>query len=456
MSKIQLYNTLSRQKELFTPLDPSHIRVYACGPTVYGRIHVGNARPIVVFDVLVRVLRRLYDRVTYVRNITDVDDKINDRAAANGQSIDELCADTIVSFHADTAALGAVPPDVEPRATHHIDQMIAMISLLIDKGHAYAADGHVLFQVSTMPHYGALSKRSMEDMIAGARVEVAPYKRAPEDFVLWKPSTTSQPGWDSPWGRGRPGWHIECSAMAKAYLGEVFDIHAGGLDLIFPHHENEIAQSCCAHGTSHMAKYWLHNGFVTMNDEKMSKSLGNIITVAEATARYRPEVLRAALLSAHYRAPLDLSENAMQDAQNSLDRLYRAAGTAKPSDMALDDAFMACLCDDLNTPAAMARLHELARLANKGDQAAATALKSSAELIGLLRDTADDWAKAGLAAGDSDDTQLDDATIDAEIAARNAARAARDFATADAIRDQLAAAGIILEDGQDGTGWRRS
>ena len=456
MSKIQLYNTLSRQKELFTPLDPSHIRVYACGPTVYGRIHVGNARPIVVFDVLVRVLRRLYDRVTYVRNITDVDDKINDRAAANGQSIDELCADTIVSFHADTAALGAVPPDVEPRATHHIDQMIAMISLLIDKGHAYAADGHVLFQVSTMPHYGALSKRSMEDMIAGARVEVAPYKRAPEDFVLWKPSTTSQPGWDSPWGRGRPGWHIECSAMAKAYLGEVFDIHAGGLDLIFPHHENEIAQSCCAHGTSHMARYWLHNGFVTMNDEKMSKSLGNIITVAEATARYRPEVLRAALLSAHYRAPLDLSENAMQDAQNSLDRLYRAAGTAKPSDMALDDAFMACLCDDLNTPAAMARLHELARLANKGDQAAAAALKSSAELIGLLRDTADDWAKAGSAAGDSDDTQLDDATIDAEIAARNAARAARDFATADAIRDRLAAAGIILEDGQDGTGWRRS
>ena len=456
MSKIQLYNTLSRQKELFTPLDPSHIRVYACGPTVYGRIHVGNARPIVVFDVLVRVLRRLYDRVTYVRNITDVDDKINDRAAANGQSIDELCADTIVSFHADTAALGAVPPDVEPRATHHIDQMIAMISLLIDKGHAYAADGHVLFQVSTMPHYGALSKRSMEDMIAGARVEVAPYKRAPEDFILWKPSTTSQPGWDSPWGRGRPGWHIECSAMAKAYLGEVFDIHAGGLDLIFPHHENEIAQSCCAHGTSHMAKYWLHNGFVTMNDEKMSKSRGNIITVAEATARYRPEVLRAALLSAHYRAPLDLSENAMQDAQNSLDRLYRAAGTAKPSDMALDDAFMACLCDDLNTPAAMARLHELARLANKGDQAAATALKSSAELIGLLRDTADDWAKAGSAASDSDDTQLDDATIDAEIAARNAARAARDFATADAIRDRLAVAGIILEDGQDGTGWRRS
>ncbi|MGB1866421.1 MAG: cysteine--tRNA ligase, partial [Candidatus Puniceispirillaceae bacterium] len=381
MRVMQLYNTLTRQKQPFIPIDPSHVRVYACGPTVYGRIHVGNARPIVVFDVLVRVLRRLYDRVTYVRNITDVDDKINERAATNGQSITDLCAETIVSFHADTAALGAEPPDVEPRATHHIDEMIAMISLLIDKGHAYVADGHVLFQVSTMDNYGALSKRSMDDMIAGARVEVAPYKRAAEDFVLWKPSAPEQPGWDSPWGRGRPGWHIECSAMAKTYLGEVFDIHAGGLDLIFPHHENEIAQSCCAHGTSHMANYWLHNGFVTMNDEKMSKSLGNIITVEEATSRYRPEVVRAALLSAHYRAPLDLSDSTMQDAHNSLDRLYRAAGTAEISDDRVDDEFLACLCDDLNTPAAMARLHELARLANKGDQAAAMALKSSAALL---------------------------------------------------------------------------
>ncbi|MGB1684650.1 MAG: cysteine--tRNA ligase, partial [Candidatus Puniceispirillaceae bacterium] len=381
MRVMQLYNTLTRQKQPFIPIDPSHVRVYACGPTVYGRIHVGNARPIVVFDVLVRVLRRLYDRVTYVRNITDVDDKINERAATNGQSITDLCAETILGFHADTAALGAEPPDVEPRATHHIDEMIAMISLLIDKRHAYVADGHVLFQVSTMDNYGALSKRSMDDMIAGARVEVAPYKRAAEDFVLWKPSAPEQPGWDSPWGRGRPGWHIECSAMAKTYLGEVFDIHAGGLDLIFPHHENEIAQSCCAHGTSHMANYWLHNGFVTMNDEKMSKSLGNIITVEEATSRYRPEVVRAALLSAHYRAPLDLSDSTMQDAHNSLDRLYRAAGTAEISDDRVDDEFLACLCDDLNTPAAMARLHELARLANKGDQAAAMALKSSAALL---------------------------------------------------------------------------
>ncbi len=456
MSTIQLFNTLSREKQVFTPIDPSHVRVYTCGPTVYGRIHVGNARPIVVFDVLVRVLRRLYDRVTYVRNITDVDDKINERAAANGQTIEDLCAETIKSFHADTAALGAEPPDVEPRATHHIDEMIAMIIVLIDKGHAYITSGHVLFQVATMDNYGMLSKRSMEDMVAGARVEVAPYKRAPEDFVLWKPSAPEQPGWDSPWGRGRPGWHIECSAMAKTYLGDVFDIHAGGLDLIFPHHENEIAQSCCAHGTSHMAKYWLHNGFVTMNDKKMSKSLGNIITVKEATFRYRPEVLRAALLSAHYRAPLDLSDSTMQDAHNSLDRLYRAAGAAEVSDVHVDDEFLACLCDDLNTPAAMARLHELARSANKGDAAAAIELKSSANLLGLLWHRADVWAKGGAMVSGSDDQQLDNAAIDAEIAARNAARAARDFAKADAIRDKLAAAGIMLEDGQDGTIWRRS
>jgi cysteinyl-tRNA synthetase len=456
MRVMQLYNTLTRQKQQFIPIDPSHVRVYACGPTVYGRIHVGNARPIVVFDVLVRVLRRLYDRVTYVRNITDVDDKINERAATNGQSITDLCAETITSFHADTAALGAEPPDVEPQATHHINEMIAMISLLIDKGHAYVADGHVLFQVSTMDNYGALSKRSIDDMIAGARVEVAPYKRAAEDFVLWKPSAPEQPGWDSPWGRGRPGWHIECSAMAKTYLGEVFDIHAGGLDLIFPHHENEIAQSCCAHGTSHMANYWLHNGFVTMNDEKMSKSLGNIITVEEATSRYRPEVVRAALLSAHYRAPLDLSDSTMQDAHNSLDRLYRAAGTAEISDGRVDYEFLAYLCDDLNTPAAMARLHELARLANKGDQAAAMALKSSAALLGLLRQGGDAWAKDAGSVSGGDDKRLDNAAIDAEIAERNAARAERDFAKADAIRDALADAGIILEDGQDGTSWRRS
>ena len=452
MNVLRLFNTLSRKKEDFVPIDPAHVRVYACGPTVYGRIHVGNARPIVVFDVLVRLLRLRYPRVTYVRNITDVDDKINVRAAERGISIDDLCAETIKTFHNDTARLGSVDPDIEPRATHHIDEMQAMISALIEKGHAYEADGHVLFQVSTMDAYGALSKRSMDELIAGARVEVAPYKRDAADFILWKPSNDEQPGWNSPWGWGRPGWHIECSAMAKAYLGEVFDIHAGGLDLIFPHHENEIAQSCCAHDSKYMAHYWLHNGFVTMNDEKMSKSLGNIISVTDAANKYRGETLRAALLSAHYRAPLDLSDNALRDARNGLDRLYRAVGEIAAVSDRVDEEFTACLLDDLNTPAALARLHELARLANKGNAGASEALKSSAAVIGLLQQTASEWAKA-------DETLekdgIGDTAIGVLIMARNQARADRDFARADEIRDQLTKADIILEDSVDGTTWRR-
>ena len=456
MTGLRLHNTLTRRKEDFVPLDPAHIRVYACGPTVYGRIHVGNARPIVVFDTLVRLLRAHYPKVTYVRNITDVDDKINQRAADRGISIDRLCAETIDSFHADTAMLGAANPDIEPRATHHIDEMQAMIASLIDDGHAYVADGHVLFQVSTMPTYGSLSKRSMDDMIAGARVEVAPYKREPADFILWKPSSDDQPGWDSPWGRGRPGWHIECSAMAKAYLGATFDIHAGGLDLIFPHHENEIAQSCCAHKTDMMAKYWLHNGFVTMDDEKMSKSLGNIVTVAEAAEQYRGETVRAALLGAHYRAPLDLSDSVMRDARAGLDRLYRAVSGVPDADVKaakIDADFTASLLDDLNTPAALARLHELARTANKGASEAAAALKKSAAILGLLQQDPEVWAKA---AGADDGDGLDAAAIDRLIAARADARTARNFKEADRIRDQLAAAGIALEDGANGTIWRRN
>ena len=452
MTKLRLYNTLSRKKEDFIPIDPAHVRVYACGPTVYGRIHVGNARPIVVFDVLVRLLRLRHAKVTYVRNITDVDDKINIRAAERGISITDLCAETIETFHDDTARLGSFDPDIEPRATHHIDEMQAMITTLIDKGHAYEADGHVLFQVSTMDAYGELSKRSMDDMIAGARVEVAPYKREAADFVLWKPSNGDQPGWNSPWGWGRPGWHIECSAMAKAYLGEVFDIHAGGLDLIFPHHENEIAQSCCAHDSKHMAHYWLHNGFVTMNDEKMSKSRGNIISVTDATDKYRGETLRAALLSAHYRAPLDLSDNAMRDARNGLDRMYRVVGEIAAMPDRVDEEFAACLLDDLNTPAALARLHELARRANKGEAGACEALKSSAAVLGLLQRTASDWARA-----DETVTKdgIDDTAIDLLIMARKQARADRDFTKADEIRDQLSKADIILEDSADGTIWRR-
>ena len=453
MTSLRLHNTLTRSKDEFIPLDPAHVRVYACGPTVYDRIHVGNARPIVVFDVLVRLLRRLYPKVTYVRNITDVDDKIITRAGERGIGIDRLCADTIACFHEDVAALGALPPDHEPRATEFIDDMIAMIQTLIKGGFAYAAEGHVLFSVAAMPAYGTLSGRSMEDMIAGARVEVAPYKRDPADFVLWKPSSEDQPGWDNPFSEtpGRPGWHIECSAMAKHYLGPTFDIHAGGLDLVFPHHENEIAQSCCAHGTDIMAAYWLHNGYVTMGEEKMSKSLGNILAAHEAIAAHRGETVRTALLAAHYRAPVALTDDALAEARNVLDRLYRAVGDVDADESAVDEAFLAALADDLNTPAAMARLHELAGAANRGDADAAVALKSSAVLLGLLEKTDDDWAR-----GDTAKDGLDDAAIEAAIEARKQARANRDFAAADAIRDDLAANGILLEDGPDGTTWRRS
>ena len=453
MSGIRLYNTLTRSKDEFIPLDASHVRVYACGPTVYDRIHVGNARPIVVFDVLVRLLRRSFDRVTYVRNITDVDDKIITRAAERSIGIDRLCEDTIACFHEDVAALGALPPDHEPRATEFIGGMIDMIQALIDGGFAYVAEGHVLFSVAKMPAYGALSGRSMDDMIAGARVEVAPYKRDPADFVLWKPSSDDQPGWDNPFSDtpGRPGWHIECSAMARHYLGETFDIHAGGLDLVFPHHENEIAQSCCAHGTDIMAAYWLHNGYVTMGDEKMSKSLGNILQAHEAIAAHRGETVRAGLLGAHYRAPVALTEAALVEARNVLDRLYRAVGDALPDDGAVDGTFLEALKDDLNTPAAMARLHELAGAANRGDGDAAVALKSSAAVMGLLGRTADEWARGDAGAG-----SLGDDEIESMIAARNEARATRDFAAADTIRDELAAAGILLEDGAGGTSWRRS
>ena len=462
MSGLKLYNTLTRQKDKFVPIDPAHVGIYACGPTVYDRIHVGNARPIVVFDVLVRLLRHKYDKVTYVRNITDVDDKIIKRADERGMNIGTLCADTIETFHADTESLLTKAPDVEPRATEHIDGMVALIKTLIANGFAYEAEGHVLFHVKQMPAYGGLSRRSMDDMIAGSRVEVAPYKRDAADFVLWKPSTEAQPGWDSPWGRGRPGWHIECSAMSKAYLGEVFDIHAGGLDLIFPHHENEIAQSCCAHDTDKMANYWLHNGFVTVEGETMSKSTGHFVTVADAVAEHRGEVVRYILLSAHYRAPLDFSDQAAFDARNSLDRLYRAVGDVTADPAAIDEAFLDCLSDDLNSPAAIARLHELARLANKGDEAARIALKSSAEVMGLLGQTGDDWGKgveakgveAAGAVGTAEIVNTDEA-IDAKINARNDARKRRDFAEADRIRDELATNGIYLEDTAEGTIWRR-
>ena len=450
---IRLYNTKTRTKQDFVPLLPDHVRLYACGPTVYDRIHVGNARPLVVFDVLVRLLRSAFAKVTYVRNITDVDDKINARAAERGISIAELCEQTIMSFHQDCQALAVLPPDKEPRATDHITQMIEMITTLIEKGFAYEAEGHVLFSVEKMPEYGQLSGRSLDEMIAGARVEVAPYKAHPADFVLWKPADTDTPGWDSPWGRGRPGWHIECSAMSADYLGTEFDIHAGGLDLIFPHHENEIAQSVCAHGTSQMAAFWVHNGYVTVEGEKMSKSLGNFTTVEDALARHKGEVVRFSLLSSHYRAPFDFSDAALGQARTILDKFYRAAEKADrtnlPSDLDdLDKEFISALCDDLNTPLAIACLHRLAGEANKGDAESARQLVSCARLLGLLGDP--NWFEA------VDEDEADAGAIEQAIAARNAARAARDFAEADRIRDELADQGIKLLDGPDGTRWERA
>lgn len=450
MTNLKFYNTLSRNKEVFEPLDPSNIRIYACGPTVYDRIHVGNARPVVLFDLLVRLLRHHYDRVTYVRNITDVDDKINARATEEGISIRQLTEGTTNAFHEDCLALGSAKPDIEPRATDHIDDMIAMITTLIDKGHAYAAEGHVLFQVSSMEDYGQLSRRSLDELIAGARVDVAPFKREAADFVLWKPSTEGQPGWDSPWGVGRPGWHIECSAMSAAFLGESFDIHAGGLDLIFPHHENEIAQSRCAHGHEMMAKTWMHNGYVTVDGEKMSKSLGNFTTVEAVLKDHEGEAIRYALLTAHYRAPLDFSIGGVREAKSALDTLYRAVADAPEESAEIDGLVLAALGDDLNTPNALARLHELARMANKGDAAAKSSLKASAQLMGLLSQDADAWFKGKAKGNNHDDAAIDDA-----ILARQTAKANKDFAEADRIRDALAADGIVLEDKADGTIWRR-
>jgi cysteinyl-tRNA synthetase len=439
-----VYNTLSREKEPFVPLDPSHVRLYVCGPTVYDYVHIGNARPVVVFDVLYRLLKRRYPRVTYVRNITDIDDKIMVRAAENKESIDALTERTAAAYQSDMSRLGALSPDIEPRATKYVGEMIALIERLIARGHAYAAEGHVLFDVPSMEDYGRLSRRSHDELIAGARVEVAPYKKDPADFVLWKPSTDAQAGWPSPWGRGRPGWHIECSAMSGALLGETFDIHAGGLDLIFPHHENEIAQSRSAFGHAIMAKYWMHNGFLNISGEKMSKSLGNFFTVHELLEQYPGEVIRLLLLSAQYRQPLDFTPEGLAQAKGTLDRWYgllrgKAIGL-KPSPAAVDEA----LSDDLNTPLAISALHQLRDPSE---------LKAGASALGLLQEDPEAWFRwapaAAAAAGPSD------AEIEAAIAARQAARKAKDFKESDRIRDDLKAKGVILEDGPKGTTWKR-
>ena len=455
--ELTFYNTLKREKAPFVPLDPEHLRLYVCGPTVYDFAHIGNARPVVVFDVLFRLLQTTYPeaQVTYVRNITDIDDKINQRARDSGESIGDITARTAKVFQEDMLALGALPPTVEPRATAHVGEMIAMTEELIALEHAYEADGHVLFSVPSMPEYGQLSGRDRDEQVAGARVEVAPYKRDPADFILWKPSDSETPGWDSPWGRGRPGWHIECSAMSRQYLGEVFDIHGGGLDLIFPHHENEIAQSRCAHGTGGMVNLWMHNGYVTVDGEKMSKSLGNFHTVHDLLATFSGEVIRFALLSGHYRAPLDFSLPGLVQAQTSLDRLYQALRRVVAPTATLAEppkTITAALADDLNTPLAISRLHEIAGQLNKADDAKTqerlkAELQAGGRVLGLLQTDPEAWFTAGV---DQDSDQ-----IESQIAARAAARAARDFAGADKIRDELKSAGIELEDGPDGTTWKR-
>ncbi|MGY6553939.1 MAG: cysteine--tRNA ligase [Wenzhouxiangella sp.] len=448
---IQIYNTLSRRKEAFVPLDPKRVTLYACGPTVYNYAHIGNARPAVIFDLLYRTLQRRYPNVIYARNITDVDDKINQTAADEGVSIDVISKRYADAYHADMAALGVGRPSVEPRATEHIPHIIAMIERLIHTGCAYAAAGHVLFDVASFADYGQLSRRDRREMIAGARVEVAPYKKNPGDFVLWKPSSDDLPGWDSPWGRGRPGWHIECSAMSAAHLGEVIDIHAGGQDLVFPHHENEIAQSRCAHGSEVFARYWMHNGFVTVEKRKMSKSLGNTLVVHELLKSWPGEVLRYVLLSAHYRQPLDWSEKSLEQAQATLDRLYgllRDHDEGQPVEC--DPEVAAALDDDLNTPTALAALNQLARRldASIRDTNTAARLRASGSLLGLLQQAPQDWfAQRQVDAG------LSESEILALIEARQQARADRDFAAADRIRDDLAQRGIVLKDSANGTSW---
>ena len=459
---IQLFNTLKRTKEEFVPIDKDRVRMYVCGPTVYDYAHIGNARPVIVFDVLYRLLREVYgeDNVIYARNITDVDDKIIARAQESGETISDITKRTEKAYLDDMAALGAMDPDVMPRATEHIANMITMIGKLVAAGHAYEAEGHVLFDVPSYREYGHLSGRNRDEMVAGARVEVAPYKKDPADFVLWKPSEDDQPGWDSPWGKGRPGWHIECSAMSEKHLGPTFDIHGGGQDLIFPHHENEIAQSTCAHGGSKFVNYWLHNGYLMSEGEKMSKSLGNFYTVHDLLDHFPGEAIRLTLLKTHYRQPLDFRKDGIREAKKELDEFYlalRNAGVKADVPDHVPAEVMAALGDDLNTPKAIAHLFEIKTKLNAStDDGEKAKLKGelllSGDVLGLLWQDPESWLRGGTS---GEEGGLSDGDIDALIEQRNQARADKDFATSDKIRDDLAAQGVILEDGSGGTTWRR-
>ena len=443
--ELKLYDTLTREKRVFVPIDPANVRMYVCGPTVYDFAHIGNARPVIVFDVLFRLLRQLYGagHVTYVRNITDVDDKINARAAERGISIRDLTEATYQNFKDDVAALGCLPPTVEPRATEHIEEMKTLIERLIAGNHAYVAEDHVLFSVPSMADYGKLARRSLDEMMAGARVDVAPYKRDPMDFVLWKPSKPGEPSWPSPAGiksPGRPGWHIECSAMSWKHLGETFDIHGGGIDLVFPHHENEIAQTCCTFHTKVMANFWMHNGFLQVEGEKMSKSLGNFVIIREVLADWPGDVIRLAMLASHYRQPINWTVKGLEEAEKALSSFYDAASAEadpRPAPGVLD-----ALLDDLNTPKAIAEMHGLRNAAGR------KALAGTLGFFGFRPDELKAWQ-----ASHAPQPALSKEEIESRIAARNAARKAKNFAESDRIRDELAALGVVLKDSKDGTTW---
>ncbi|MGM4921798.1 cysteine--tRNA ligase [Tardiphaga sp. 804_B3_N1_9] len=459
--ELRLYDTLTREKRVFTPIDADNVRMYVCGPTVYDFAHIGNARPVIVFDVLYRLLRYIYgtDKVTYVRNITDVDDKINDRALRDfpglplNEAIRRVTETTANQFQADVEALGCLSPTVQPRATDFVlpradgkTDMVTLIKELIARGHAYEAAGEVLFDTQSMADYGALSGRKLEDQQAGARVAVDAHKKHPTDFVLWKQSSAEEPGWDSPWGRGRPGWHIECSAMAEAYLGTIFDIHGGGLDLIFPHHENEIAQSRCAHGTHAMANYWMHNGFLQVEGEKMSKSLGNFFTIRELLNDWPGEVLRLNMLKTHYRSPIDWTVKGLEESAKTLDDWYWVAADATGGDVS--DKVMEPMFDDLNTSLAVAALHGLRNSAAAGNDGDRSQFAASLRALGFLSETAAAWnGRKQQASG------IDAAKVDGLIADRTAARARKDFKESDRIRDELAAMGVVIKDSKEGTTW---
>jgi cysteinyl-tRNA synthetase len=477
--ELRLYDTLTREKHTFVPLDPANVRLYVCGPTVYDFAHIGNARPVIVFDVLFRLLRHLYgeSHVTYVRNITDVDDKINDRAArdfpglALNDAIRKVTEKTASQFHADVKALGSLPPTFEPRATDFVlpradgkTDMVTLIKQLIARGHAYEAGGEVLFDTALMPDYGALSGRKLDEQLAGARVAVDAHKKNPADFVLWKQSSENEPGWESPWGRGRPGWHIECSAMSAAYLGDVFDIHGGGLDLIFPHHENEIAQSRCAHGTPAMANYWMHNGFLQVEGAKMSKSEGNFVTISELLdsrsfggRSWEGRTLRLAMLRTHYRSPIDWTVKALEDSERTIlnwANILERAQVSFASEGALAPSIIGALSDDLNTPMAIAEMHKLAEFARKGDLTAATSLYDSGRWLGILDmylTSSSNLASIGQAAGHLRPMEFRN-EVNAKLEARRSARARKDFKESDRIRDELAAMKVILKDGKDADG----